>query len=308
MILLEDHNGEPFDVLNLDEVIAHIDINHIAKSLSSICRFGGQCKRFYSVAQHSILVAKILELQNAPAAVSLWGLLHDAHEAFVGDVIQPLHPMLNSQYMEARDVLDKAITKLFAVPISDDEMGLVKLADLAALKVEAERLVASRGQRWVFQSSDTFEKMVRDGRDYVPAVCNWGNEFIRQHERLFARAVAESRELELTQADRTDDRLDRIAQRVEDIACATTLGFENAREIRLQDRERVIKVEEQLRSLSAKIEASSSQISKLWKSLENGVIDLGDVGGPSRGHDSPLGLLPQLEVFGGPPPRPGSLS
>lgn len=80
-------NGEKFFFWRLSP--SQIDIEVIANSLSHTCRYGGHCFWFYSVAQHSIRVSDILREQGQDSTVQLWGLLHDAAEAFIGDMISP---------------------------------------------------------------------------------------------------------------------------------------------------------------------------------------------------------------------------
>src|SRR5262249_3879894 len=67
-----------------------VDIEDIAHGLSMVCRFGGQCREFYSVAQHSVLMANEMCRREAPPEMALWGLLHDAPEAYLGDMVRPL--------------------------------------------------------------------------------------------------------------------------------------------------------------------------------------------------------------------------
>lgn len=65
------------------------NISEIAYSLAQINRFTGHAKRPYSVAEHSVLVATIAESEGASTSAQLAALLHDAHEAYTGDVSSP---------------------------------------------------------------------------------------------------------------------------------------------------------------------------------------------------------------------------
>jgi len=91
-----------------------IDIRDIAHQLAMLCRFNGATKQFYSVCQHSVLVAS-----RAPAHLALRALLHDAPESLsgFGDVIRPVkrHPDAGVvQYVE--DGIERAICTKFDLP------------------------------------------------------------------------------------------------------------------------------------------------------------------------------------------------
>ena len=114
-----------------------IFIADIAHALSLICRFGGQCLSFYSVAQHSLFVSELCLPENA-----LVGLLHDASEAYIGDVIRPLKISLPG-YHAIEKKWEEAIGKAFRLG-SDlvSKPSDVTKADWVALATERRDLLA----------------------------------------------------------------------------------------------------------------------------------------------------------------------
>lgn len=84
-----------------------ICIEDIAHGLANVCRFSGQCDRFYSVAQHSWIVSKCCNPWDA-----LWGLLHDAAEAYIGDLTRPLKELL-PEYSQIERRIEMVIATRF---------------------------------------------------------------------------------------------------------------------------------------------------------------------------------------------------
>ena len=82
----------PFDLLNpRAEYVLTTDLAH---ALSLVCRFNGHCAHHYSVAQHSLLVAYIIEKEGGTREEQLAGLLHDGTEAYISDLTRPLKLLL----------------------------------------------------------------------------------------------------------------------------------------------------------------------------------------------------------------------
>ncbi len=119
-----------------------IDVRDIAGALGHHCRFGGHCRVFYSVAQHSCLVADLAEARAGDEETIQWALLHDASEAYLGDLPHPLkhHTELGRLYREVEAGLQDAICARFGLPAAPPP--LVKELDRALLAAERRALMA----------------------------------------------------------------------------------------------------------------------------------------------------------------------
>jgi hypothetical protein len=129
---------------------ALIDLADIAHSLAYQCRFNGHTEAFYSVAQHSVLVAEYL-LEKAPEH-ALWGLLHDAAEAYVGDVIRPLKRRLPG-FVRIEGPIEAAIAKRFGLcwpmPVEIKEADVaVLLGERRDLRPPLPREPFEKGEPW----------------------------------------------------------------------------------------------------------------------------------------------------------------
>jgi 5'-deoxynucleotidase YfbR-like HD superfamily hydrolase len=114
-----------------------ICIEDIAHALSLLCRFAGHCKEFYSVAEHSIRVS-----DSCPAEHALWGLMHDASEAYCVDVPRPLKHMPNMEHYRAHEKrVMRAICGWFNM--SPFEPAEVKHMDNVLLVTEQRDLLAN---------------------------------------------------------------------------------------------------------------------------------------------------------------------
>lgn len=110
----------------LDARPDEIDIRDIAHSLSMQCRYAGHMKRFYSVAEHSVLVAHWLADEGYAGVTILQGLLHDATEAYLVDVPRPLKRFMTG-YTETEQALWVVIAKKF--DLSTNFSPALKAAD-----------------------------------------------------------------------------------------------------------------------------------------------------------------------------------
>lgn len=133
-------NGRDFDFdVPRNNVYSIYDI---ATGLSNSCRFTGHCREYYSVAQHSVLVSYAVAPEDAMA-----GLMHDAPEAFVGDVAKPLKVLL-SDYAEIEARVEADVFRRFGLPAKLSPG--VKHADVVLLRTEQRDLMGAGTHDWQF--------------------------------------------------------------------------------------------------------------------------------------------------------------
>lgn len=110
---MQTYTGQAFDPLNPEP--DQINIEDIAHALSMSCRYGGHVNQFYSVAEHSIHVSTLV-----PRPQALWGLLHDAGEAYIADIVRPAKKRM-PEYQEIERNLMRAICKKFGLPVTQPD-------------------------------------------------------------------------------------------------------------------------------------------------------------------------------------------
>lgn len=124
-------SGKQFDLLAPEADMVVLD--DIAHALANICRFAGYTQTHYSVGQHSILASHLV-----PPADALHALLHDAAEAYVGDMVSPLKDLLPGfKEIEAR--IWMAIAARFG--IAQEMPASIKEADLVLMATERRDLL-----------------------------------------------------------------------------------------------------------------------------------------------------------------------
>lgn len=115
-------------------LLGSISLHDIAHSLALINRFNGHTVRPISVAEHSIGVALMV-----PAEHRLGALLHDAAEAFVGDMAAPLKKLCPG-FVEIEELAHKAVAERFGLSGAALQTPEIRQADLDALVTECDVL------------------------------------------------------------------------------------------------------------------------------------------------------------------------
>ena len=138
------YSGKYVNLLDPDP--ACIDIIDIAHALSQINRFGGHTRTQYSVAQHCIHLSRLL-----PAESRLHGLLHDAAEAYLGDLVSPLkYQSFSAKYRDAESYFQSVIFKKFGCSAGTpgEIHEQIRMADLIMLATERRDLMPPDAHCW----------------------------------------------------------------------------------------------------------------------------------------------------------------
>lgn len=155
-----------------------IDLRSIAAALSKICRFGGHCPRFYSVAEHCVHATRLARSEQVSVEAQITVLLHDAAEAYIGDMVKPLKISI-PQFSEVERRIETAIELRFNVDFTK-WADVIKRFDRAMLK--AEKTIMWPGDRKAWSGFSDIE-------DRNVSLCYWDpttaeNQFLQTYYRL----------------------------------------------------------------------------------------------------------------------------
>ncbi len=110
---IQTYTGRQF--FPLDPRVEDVHPLDVAHALALKCRYTGQCKFFFSVAQHSVLMSDYLASLECSVVDQRWALMHDASEAYLPDVASPIKDHIQG-FREIEDQLLQVIGKRFGLP------------------------------------------------------------------------------------------------------------------------------------------------------------------------------------------------
>ena len=138
-------SGAHFSLIDPDP--AQIDIKDIASTLAKMCRFGARCGRFYSVAEHSFRCAFVGHMDGLPKEARFALLMHDAAEAYTGDVASPLKRMIGELYGPIEARVAAAVSRRFEIDF-DKWTDEIHEIDKAVVLAERKALYPDYPEKW----------------------------------------------------------------------------------------------------------------------------------------------------------------
>lgn len=177
--MMETYTGQFYDYIYPEADT--INVEDIAHALAHTCRFGGHTRRYYSVAEHALLVAWRVK-QMGHDDLELAALHHDSHEAYVGDIPSPLKSVLNGDYTQIRDRADVAIAEHLGIDVAKLSDPVIKQADQWALIIEAKALMPSQGEGDYWSGYEVVTDEAPFTLGLLPFEAKW--KFLAQHQEL----------------------------------------------------------------------------------------------------------------------------
>lgn len=141
---IHTHSGKQWVVEGL--TVDMIDIESIAHGLAKECRFGGQINCFYSVARHCLTMRESMK-HLLPREEWIYALLHDAAEAYIGDIPKPIKVCLPDYNVMEAKVMD-VIARKWELDPDKFDMPEIHLFDSKIVLDEALQLF-THSPNWV---------------------------------------------------------------------------------------------------------------------------------------------------------------
>lgn len=140
---------------------ADVSVDDIAHALSNQCRFTGHTRVFYSVAEHSCRLAVEMARDGHRPDVCLWGLLHDAPEAYLVDLPRPLKhdDVIGKAFRRAEQLVMAAIAEAFGLVPFEPEA--IKVYDVILLATERRDLMPTVGDWPVLEGVKPLDGTIR---------------------------------------------------------------------------------------------------------------------------------------------------
>jgi uncharacterized protein len=160
---------------------AQLDAGDIARALANQCRFGGHSRVFYSVAQHCVIVSRVVEERGGDVEDVFAALMHDAGEAYLGDMPHPLkhRSALGAAFRDAEAQLEEAIRDRFKIKANVPE---VKRVDRSLLATERRAFSA---EAWHWPELEDVEPLDLELTAWSPDKA--ADEFAKRYAELEAR-------------------------------------------------------------------------------------------------------------------------
>lgn len=171
-------SGKYFSLL--DPKPEDVRIGDIAHALANLCRYTGHTDRFYSVAEHSVRCASYLRKRGYSPRAQMAALLHDASEAYIGDLSSPLKALV-PEYRQIEGRVVQAVVD--ALGVDHRNRPEVHMADMQLLCTERHELMTGDRTPWaIIDGLDPQEYQHTSPLGWVPDKAY--DRFMRAYRRL----------------------------------------------------------------------------------------------------------------------------